>query len=213
MLEPCPSGFVSMSLPPRLLKSCLRSGRNATATAALVAYLLAVVGVPLPTARQKDRSQPFPCMDRPCGCKDAAQCWTSCCCTTPQERLAWARQRGIEPPSALTVLAIVRRGVGEPGGSTQQHSKRSCCAAKAKAASPHAARSRKSPDTNRDLVAIGAWRTCHGLGALWSFHGAAIAPAPALSYEFDWSLAGRLGGRAPLADSLAFSPAVPPPRA
>ena len=122
MLEPCPSGFVSMSFPPRLLKFCLRSGRRATATVALLVYLLAVVGVPLPAGPKKDRSQPFPCMDRPCGCKDAAQCWTSCCCTTPRERLAWARQRGIEPPSALAVLAIVRRGGrGRPSdASTRQ---------------------------------------------------------------------------------------------
>lgn len=202
-----------MRLSSRRLKSCLPSGRHATATVALVAYLLAVVGIPLPAGPPKDRSRPFPCMDRPCGCKDAAQCWTSCCCTTPQERLAWARRRGIEAPNALTVLALVRRGGGESGGSTRQHSNRSCCAAKAKAASPRAASCQKSADVQGDLVAIGAWRACHGLGALWSFHGAALAPAPALSYEFDWSQAERLACRACVADSLIFSPPVPPPRA
>jgi hypothetical protein len=202
-----------MRLSSRRLKSCLRSGRHATATAALFAYLLAVAGVPLPAGPQKDRSRPFPCMDRPCGCKDAAQCWTSCCCTTPRERLAWARQQGIEPPSALAVLAIVRRGGGESSAAMHQHARRSCCAAKAKAASPRAAGAEKSASAQGDLVAIGAWRACHGLGALWSFHGAALAPAPALTYEFDWSLAERLAARACMSDSLVFSPPVPPPRA
>src|SRR5947209_7307476 len=42
----------------------------------------------------KDRSQPFPCMDRPCGCQSADECWHHCCCTTLDERLAWAHEHG-----------------------------------------------------------------------------------------------------------------------
>lgn len=196
-----------MSLPPRLLKFCLRSGRVATATAALLAYLVTVVGVPLPMAPEKDRSQPFPCMDRPCGCKNAAQCWRSCCCTTPQERLAWARQRGIEPPSTLALLVALRRPTG---GSA----KRSCCAHKANAeCAAEAKESQPSEGGSREVVSISAWRTCHGLPSVWSFHGAVLAPPAALNYEFDWRPTGWLAlGASPVAWA-ASSPAVPPPRA
>ena len=73
----------------------------------------------------KDRSQPFPCMDKPCGCATAEQCFTSCCCHTPAETLAWARARGLEP-AVLEALAR-RAGAAEvarakPAGG--------CCVAK-----------------------------------------------------------------------------------
>ena len=29
---------------------------------------------------EKDQSAPFPCQNRPCGCKTAEQCWKKCCC-------------------------------------------------------------------------------------------------------------------------------------
>jgi|688.fasta_scaffold24754_2 hypothetical protein len=73
----------------------------------------------------KDRSQPFPCMDKPCGCATAEQCFTSCCCHTPAERLAWAKAHHVDS----AVLAALERRVAtevaraKPAGS--------CCAAKA----------------------------------------------------------------------------------
>ena len=73
----------------------------------------------------KDRSQPFPCMDKPCGCATAEQCFSNCCCHTPAERLAWAKAHHVEP----AVLAALERRVAtevaraKPAGS--------CCAAMA----------------------------------------------------------------------------------
>ena len=59
--------------------------------------------MPIPIATidilDKDNSQLFPCRCCPCGCKTAEQCWSSCCCFTPAERLAWAEKNGITPPS------------------------------------------------------------------------------------------------------------------
>ncbi|HUY92604.1 MAG TPA: hypothetical protein VMV10_27945 [Pirellulales bacterium] len=110
-----------MSFPAWLRLRSVPAGRLSIVAAALAAYIVAAVGVPLPTFRAKDRSQPFPCMDRPCGCKSAAACWTSCCCTTPEERLHWAHEHGVEPPSAL--LAAVSQ-VAEP----DHQSARACCA-------------------------------------------------------------------------------------
>ena len=82
----------------------------------LALYGLIASGLPLPldgfssdvqaTGRlaAKDRSRPFPCMNKPCGCRSAQQCFTSCCCHPPGETLAWAKARGLEP-AVLAALA------------------------------------------------------------------------------------------------------------
>ncbi|HEY7157642.1 MAG TPA: hypothetical protein VH575_27045, partial [Gemmataceae bacterium] len=64
-----------------------------------VAYLLAALDIPLPASVHKDTSQPFPCQNHPCGCQTAEQCWRHCCCFTPEQRWAWAREHGVEPPA------------------------------------------------------------------------------------------------------------------
>jgi hypothetical protein len=43
----------------------------------------------------------FPCQHCGCGCAGAAECWTACCCNTPHERLVWALERGVMPPSVV----------------------------------------------------------------------------------------------------------------
>ena len=40
---------------------------------------------------EKDRSQPFPCQNRPCGCRSAEQCWKKCCCFNNSQKIAWAK--------------------------------------------------------------------------------------------------------------------------
>ena len=110
----------------RFRRSCSRAIRSAAVLFALAGYLLAATGVPVPVllpavaSAGKDRSQPFPCMDNPCGCKDALQCWRSCCCTTPAERLAWARKHGVTPP---VEVAAADSAANKPPAH-------SCCAAK-----------------------------------------------------------------------------------
>jgi hypothetical protein len=62
-------------------------------------YLLVATGIPLPThGITKDLSEPFPCMHSQCGCRNAEQCWKSCCCHTLAERFAWAQQHNVRPP-------------------------------------------------------------------------------------------------------------------
>jgi hypothetical protein len=66
-------------------------------------YLAVALGFSLPSPRmafegvKKNKSQPFPCMNSPCGCKDAEQCWRNCCCHTLAERLEWARENHVQP--------------------------------------------------------------------------------------------------------------------
>ena len=90
-----------------------------------VVYLVIAVGVPLPMAAtaEKDLSQPFPCMNSPCGCQNAEQCWKSCCCHTPAERFAWAKAHGITPPACLIAAA-------KDAAESESHAS-SCCAKKA----------------------------------------------------------------------------------
>lgn len=43
----------------------------------------------------------YPCEACGCGCASARQCWTSCCCHSEVERLAWAIRSGVKPPADL----------------------------------------------------------------------------------------------------------------
>ena len=112
------------------------SSRRVITWSAIVGYGLVVSGLPLPVGGMavrgdspaakrlagKDRSTPFPCMDKPCGCATAEQCFTNCCCHTPAETLAWARARGVEP---AVIAALQRRVAAAPA-----RAETSCCAAK-----------------------------------------------------------------------------------
>lgn len=101
------------------LPSWLRFRRSLTTAlvgAALVGFVTANLGLPLivpveQTASTdaggatKDKSVPFPCQDRPCGCLSADACMRSCCCFTAEERLAWFQARNITPIPELVAAA------------------------------------------------------------------------------------------------------------
>jgi hypothetical protein len=107
---------------------------------ALVFYALVVSGLPLPLGAvsdagrsdgvgerlraAKDRSRPFPCRDKPCGCVSADQCFRKCCCHTPAQLLAWARRHGVEP----AVLAALERRAATEVPVVAIASAASCCA-------------------------------------------------------------------------------------
>lgn len=106
----------------------LHGCRSAIAWTMIALYGLIASGLPLPLGgalvdgrvAAKDRSRPFPCMNKPCGCRSARQCFTSCCCHTPAETLAWARSHGLEP----AVLAALASRVA---AATPQPVARGCC--------------------------------------------------------------------------------------
>jgi hypothetical protein len=116
--------------------------RRTTTWLAILGYMLVASGLPLPfgmiapaapdspAAKRvagKDRSRPFPCMDRPCGCATAEQCFTSCCCNTPAETLAWATAHRVEP----AVLAALERRVASGNQMVAKATKSSCCSTQA----------------------------------------------------------------------------------
>lgn len=111
----------------------------------LLAHGLVVSGLPLPIAgpppaagshaarrlAAKDRARPFPCLDKPCGCSTAEQCFSRCCCNSPAELLAWAKARELEP---ATLAALERRVVAADAAAAPS----SCCAAAECGAAPAA---------------------------------------------------------------------------
>jgi hypothetical protein len=117
-----------------------RRRRWVTGTA-LGLYALVASGLPLPLGAlsphglsdgfgdqlfaAKDRSRPFPCRDRPCGCVSAEQCFKTCCCHTPAQLLAWARRNDLEP---AVLAALERRAATEIPAATIV-SAASCCTA------------------------------------------------------------------------------------
>lgn len=104
----------------------------------LVGYGLVAAGLPLPSGAVapggaspaaekrlavKDRSTPFPCMDKPCGCVTAEQCFTMCCCHTPAETLAWAKAHEVDP---AVIAGLQRRVAAQP---EKKVAVSSCCSA------------------------------------------------------------------------------------
>ena len=61
--------------------------------------------LPSETDGDKDCSQPFPCMNRPCGCRSADECWKKCCCFTNVQKVAWAKANRISLPRFVMVAA------------------------------------------------------------------------------------------------------------
>lgn len=111
-------------MPSRLLPWLRRSiARRLTSALLLVSWALAVWPLPLtPVATTpKDRSRPFPCRDRACGCRSAEECWQGCCCFTDREKLAWAAANDVVAPDYV-VAAAAQEAV-----AATEHV-RSCCA-------------------------------------------------------------------------------------
>ena len=235
---------------------------RATIWLALLGYALVASGLPVPLGTPtpanpssvagkrlaaKDRSQPFPCMDKPCGCATAEQCFTSCCCNTPAETLAWAKAHRVES----AVLAALERRVASNRPVVAKATKTSCCSSKAPvaeescctirqpaaavvedgdlcsmdasraatlSATEEATPDKVSPDGEPSrqprsrTVTLRAMLACGGIVAEW-FAAAAALPPPRLEvslvmHELDVCTPGDEAG-----ESLAASPAAPPPRA
>jgi hypothetical protein len=233
--------------------------RRITTWLAILGYTLVASGLPLPfgmiapaapdspAAKRlagKDRSQPFPCMDKPCGCATAEQCFTSCCCSTPAETLAWARARRVEP----AVLAALEQRVAGSSQLAAKATKSSCCSTKAPVAEKSCCASRQpaavaedgdlcsmnasraaTPSTTKKAttekvppadepaepqsrsVTLRAMLACGGIVAEWFAAGAALPPprleVSLVMHVLDVCTPGDEAG-----ESLAASPAAPPPR-
>jgi hypothetical protein len=130
-----------MRLWPRSLAIGRRHRRGFVAALLIINQFAVASGLPLPASAaamnstvKKDLSKPFPCMNRPCGCLNADQCWHSCCCFTMREKLAWAEANGVEPP-AFVREAAAREALADSSTPPNDHcvsceDKYCCCCCK-----------------------------------------------------------------------------------
>jgi hypothetical protein len=204
-------------------QSCLH---RITAWTAILGYALLASGLPLPFGSEppvtdpavakrlagKDRSRPFPCMDKPCGCATAEQCFANCCCHTPAERLAWAKAHDVEH----SLLAALERRVSadaaqEAGGCcSTKKTVPSCCASKS---APEPAQEHEQEDAPRSKsVVLRAMLACGGIVAQWFAAGCSLPP-PIVECRFPFPCIGCLAVVDEFDEQPHFSPAAPPPRA
>jgi hypothetical protein len=99
----------------RLIKHRVLKRWSAAVPALLAVGLCAqIMPVPYVVSPVKDRSTSYPCMDRPCGCASAEQCWKSCCCFTNQQKVAWATQHAVKIPEYVVTAANKERLTTSP---------------------------------------------------------------------------------------------------
>jgi hypothetical protein len=219
----------------------------------LALYGLVASGLPLPTgsvpagsAAQKkiagkDRARPFPCMDKPCGCATAEQCFTSCCCHTPAETLVWARARGIEASviDALTRRVAAAAPASRSGGccsSKSPESEPSCCSSaetdvdqaicsdyQSLAAEPKPAGNEPAcdhdpaesdghPAAAMGVVILREMLACGGMASWWSAGGPSLPPPAHVDCELPWPHIATLVLHDVHVLGTGSPPDLPPPR-
>ena len=102
-----------------------RFGKRLTALMLLVVVVAAHLPIRFSSPEPKngkDRSTPFPCQDRPCGCRTAEQCKKKCCCFSTEQKLAWAKRNGV------TASEVV--GVPAKCEIAQSTAKKACCSSR-----------------------------------------------------------------------------------
>ena len=202
----------------------------------LVGYALLASGLPLPLGAvapggaspaaekrlaAKDRSTPFPCMDKPCGCVTAEQCFTNCCCNTPAETLAWATAHQVDP----AVIVALQRRVAAPPEKTVAAS--SCCSAKQQASccsapsepaccsETAAGEETASPDVepmSSHTVVLKSMLACGGIVSQWLSVGGAPPPPVVVAVVSTAPLVEAILPGDAVFSCVRAAPDAPPPR-
>ncbi len=193
-----PQFFLAQSLAGRLI-----------AATTLMAFLLGSSGFPIWQANNgKDLSVPFPCMHRSCGCRNAEQCWKSCCCFNNRQKLAWAKQRKVQLPEYVAVAAAleIEESESDSSGCCQSSEAKSCCA------KPVQKTNSKLQAKGIELNAFPQLEAACCLGALeqWMSLGAIDVTHPHF-WQLECSCCGGLPIESEQFDSILLSPPAPPP--
>lgn len=189
---------------------------------ALVGYVLSVIGYPVPSVEFEvahTGGGAFPCQHHQCGCATAQQCWSSCCCFSRDEQVAWAKANHVALPEEFTLASLV----------AEHTAKRSCCDehdehehgvacqhehnvptaadhSQADAAVAHAA-----PPTTIKWVHGLAARKCRGQSTDWIASGAVMPLPLGPAWEFEWLQIGLASDAPTSLAGVSFAPPVPPP--
>jgi hypothetical protein len=202
----------------------------------LVGYGLVASGLPLPLGAvapggaspaaekrlaAKDRSTPFPCMDKPCGCVTAEQCFTNCCCNTPAETLAWSAAHHVDP---AVIAALQRRVAAPPEKTVAASSCRSakqqatCCSAPSEPAccsETAAGEETVSPDVepvSSHTVVLKAMLACGGIVSQWLSVGGAPPPPVVVAVVSVTPLVEAILPGDAVFSCVRAAPDAPPPR-
>ena len=204
-------------------------------SAALVGLVASTVGVPLFERAGKGGDKPFPCQGRACGCASADACWRGCCCSSPSQRLAWAKAHGVRPPEELveqvrqlTPIEVASGGnvsTTAPGAAaTAGAEKKACCHGDHDRVAKHVPSSGAeraavpqtlAPRSDRLHVTwmVGSLvSNCRGQTLTAGGAMVALPPAPTVCWSFDWCVVECLPATSEQFTSLAFPPPIPPPR-
>ncbi len=180
-----------------------------------VAIIAALLPIPLAssgTQNKKDLSRPFPCQNRPCGCRSAEQCEKKCCCFSPSQKLAWAKRNRVTSFDH-SVVEMKRE-------SLDSSSSRGCCSSKRGTKSPvqpvvNVNRSQKvahGKETRVKIVIGVIAQQCQGVDQTLSGQSLFVVPPLLVLKTFIDSNGSRLIAREVRFENLFLEPPVPPPR-
>ncbi|QDU30268.1 hypothetical protein ETAA8_53870 [Anatilimnocola aggregata] len=188
----------------------------------LCAIAISTVGIPVPQLADKDTTQPFPCQNRPCGCRDAAGCWRNCCCHNNQQKLEWARKMGVTPPE-FVVQAAREEQLQQP--KCCESKAKSCCSTSASCCSKpkkpgcsqeesgatKVAEEPRPPSGMIGLVLTQDYRKCRGMVEQFLELLSAVIIAPRIEFEIGTVVAELSFTSFELDSTDAVEPDVPPP--
>lgn len=205
---------------------------------ASVVVLVGQIGLPVQVRVKKDKSRPFLCMDRACGCHSAEACWKNCCCHSKAERVAWAKRHHVEiprdwgEPDEDKTPAVAARCehedsadetlCGSPAAIRELTSK-SCCSKssgqcdhqRAERLAKSNAESSQAESEETDETGWLSWeqfRQCRGAPSVWSVNVDSLPPPPAIEL-----IAADVSRSYPVIMpvslvSIELDPPVPPPK-
>jgi hypothetical protein len=194
--------------------------RRLCAGLALVSYLAASIGFPLPVPARSFAGQPSSCRHSPCGCPAALHCAGQCCCSSggPHESMEQPLSQGQENPRCEPEETSV-----SPHAScchpAEPAALKPCCAAKAahrsccQPTSPPPAKSPAPAPPNAFRWVLGlAAQQCQGHSTLWVSTGTVLPPEPPVTWNPYPACVGWLAAFNSFPLIQTSTPPEPPPR-
>lgn len=187
--------------------------RRLTGLAMLLGVCASLIPLPVFSLQTggKDRSQPYPCQNWPCGCRSAEQCWKKCCCFTNSQKVAWAKSQGVKVPEFVIAAARSEQPqkLAVTGGCEKCRKADRPLSLAGKSAK---SRPTSKGDSTTQIVVIALMQKCQGSSWYWNalpwctpfcppeFSGPGLLPGA-------WEHAG-----SDVVVSIVVRPPVPPPR-